>query len=386
MLLDMPSNLKAPYVSLHHATDDAPSLFTFSARSQAEGTFSFFKSSREEKLNRYMFNCTANSWYLDGVKDFAAGHDETLDRMRILLRSSSNPNSLFIGSSMGGYAATLFGAQCNARRVIAFGTEIITNLPCGYSRENLSHLTSASPYFHLDGFISQSHTLFDFIAGEFCPVDLFGAAAACQHANSRMHVIAGARHVAVKTIKDAGLLPSVVDAGLEHRPIIFPRELRVVPVIGDFLDGYAYQFDVQGYKKFLSDYSDFYVNHKPSIRVEDFFEVFTFLYKSGLFNEAGRILDIYIKRYGEDEHVLLRRMQILYRTKKYTEILALPNVETNGDAQYFKAASAARSGDSALAQHYLSHGFSIAESTKNSHLKKSLTDLQKNLCIPVTGT
>jgi hypothetical protein len=375
--------MPAEYVSINRASDkNAPGLFAFAARFQAPSSFSFFKSSREESLHRFMFNCVGNGWYLGGVEGFGAGYEETAARLAELVASVAGNRTLFIGSSMGGYGAALYGAACNARRVIAFGAEIVTNLPCGYSRENLFRLTPGSPFYRIDPAVGASQGLYDFFVGEFCPVDIFGAAAANLHANVRMHVLADARHMAVYAVRDAGLLRSVVDAGLEGRKIRLPPSLYAEAETVEFLEGYAYRFDAKGYLDFLRDYARFLALRAPFRNpVKTYGEVFSFLYKARRMDDAHAVLDLYETSCGPSDDSRYKRLQLLYREKKYEAVMAFPHADHTGSARYFKAASAKRMGDEKAAGRHFAAALEIAGRTEDDGLKTALAALKENLGI-----
>ena len=61
-------------------------------------------------------------YYHKGLIGVSSNIDETKDFINDLINGKS---SLFIGHSMGGYAAILFGILCNADRVLAFSPQIV---------------------------------------------------------------------------------------------------------------------------------------------------------------------------------------------------------------------------------------------------------------------
>lgn len=60
-----------------------------------------------------------NDWYMSGIRDFGT-LDESVSRLRDLI--AGRP-SVFVGNSMGGYAALAFGYLVPATRVLAFSPQ-----------------------------------------------------------------------------------------------------------------------------------------------------------------------------------------------------------------------------------------------------------------------
>ena len=87
--------------------------FVFSARSEPPGKFSMSGVMRDLPGDKVFFNCFDNSWFLDVEDDINA-------KIAEILAQRPYANRLFIGTSMGGAGALMFGRRHDATRVLAF--------------------------------------------------------------------------------------------------------------------------------------------------------------------------------------------------------------------------------------------------------------------------
>lgn len=70
---------------------------------------------------RYLL-ANENDWYLSGVRGLSDGLVHSAQDIRAIAEKYSKV--IFVGNSMGGYAALHFGALCGADRVIAFAPQV----------------------------------------------------------------------------------------------------------------------------------------------------------------------------------------------------------------------------------------------------------------------
>lgn len=183
---------------MHHAHvgDAGPLQVCFASRNRRPGAFEHYHGGHARRL---LLNCP-NSWYVDGVPGFSGDVDETVTKVAGL--------DLAIGSSMGGFGAVLIGSLAGARRVVAFGVELVAGLPGGYSHEGVA---PGSRYSRLDRLIDPD-VRYDIVVGEYSPVDLHGAAQVRHLPNVTVHVVASAGHAVVVDLKAAGQLEAIVAA------------------------------------------------------------------------------------------------------------------------------------------------------------------------------
>ncbi len=73
--------------------------------------------------NRLLLRDVQNAWYHRGVEGLGANVDEVAGSLNALIRgiAPSPSKTVFIGQSMGAYAAVMFGALIGADQAVAFG-------------------------------------------------------------------------------------------------------------------------------------------------------------------------------------------------------------------------------------------------------------------------
>lgn len=74
-----------------------------------------------DNYNQYFFKDNSQSWYHNGIKGFASNIDDLTQSLSKLI--SNYDKVVFIGNSMGGYAAIHFGVLLNIDLVLAFSPQ-----------------------------------------------------------------------------------------------------------------------------------------------------------------------------------------------------------------------------------------------------------------------
>ena len=100
-------------------TDDDSGILwiCFSGRGYKPGKFTFFKTLSALKGDKLFFNCADNSWYLNDIEKINAAIKEATGKKQY-------KKTIFLGSSMGGYAAILFAKIHNGSQVLAFSPSL----------------------------------------------------------------------------------------------------------------------------------------------------------------------------------------------------------------------------------------------------------------------
>lgn len=101
---------------------------TFSGRQLGMATLTFFEfrnflQENFSKYNQHFFVDKKTLWYTKGIEDISTNIDETLEYLKQL--TEGYEHVIFIGASMGGYAALLYGSLLNVDHVIAFRPQTI---------------------------------------------------------------------------------------------------------------------------------------------------------------------------------------------------------------------------------------------------------------------
>lgn len=177
-----------------YQTAAGPLQVSFASRNRPPGRFERYGC---EDARHLLLNCP-NTWYIEGVPGLAPCPETLAEQL--------SGAALAIGSSMGGFGAVMIGSLAKVERVVAFGAEIVTNLPGGYSHEGVR---AASPYARLTDLL-EDEVHYTLIAGEHSPVDVHGLSTVADRPNVNAIVIPGAGHAVVAELKAAGRLDDLV--------------------------------------------------------------------------------------------------------------------------------------------------------------------------------
>lgn len=105
---------------------DSQTLFLiFGGRKGAMGmpTFEFYRSTSILSESRIFFRDLSQSWYHCGLAGLTQNIDQTCDYIQALLDRINPKQTVFVGNSMGGFAAILFSTLLNTGRVVAFSPQ-----------------------------------------------------------------------------------------------------------------------------------------------------------------------------------------------------------------------------------------------------------------------
>ncbi len=86
-------------------------------------TFEFYQSSSILKENRVFFRDLSQSWYHAGLHGITKDLTETADYIQSVINRINPSETIFVGNSMGGYAAIMFSTLLNTGRVVAFSPQ-----------------------------------------------------------------------------------------------------------------------------------------------------------------------------------------------------------------------------------------------------------------------
>ena len=97
----------------------------FGGRKGAMGmpTFEFYKSTSILSESRVFFRDLSQSWYHCGLAGLTEDIDQTCDYIQAMLDRINPQQTVFVGNSMGGFAAILFSTLLNTGRVVAFSPQ-----------------------------------------------------------------------------------------------------------------------------------------------------------------------------------------------------------------------------------------------------------------------
>ena len=106
-------------------------IVTFSGRQLGMATLTFFefKNFLQENYPNYdqhFFVDKRTLWYTRGIEDVSTNINETLEYLKSIIEGYDSV--IFIGASMGGYAALLYGSLLNVDYVITFRPQSIIKI------------------------------------------------------------------------------------------------------------------------------------------------------------------------------------------------------------------------------------------------------------------
>jgi hypothetical protein len=139
-------------------------------------------------------------WYHKGLKGRTRNIPSTIRYLRNIIRRYSEVT--FIGVSMGGYAAILFGSLLNIKNVISFIPQTIINR---------SHAkTVNNKYFNLKKFINTT-TNYQIYGNLNCPAESNHSIHHCNNINIYDNVTLIARdHLCLKQMRGSGELENII--------------------------------------------------------------------------------------------------------------------------------------------------------------------------------
>lgn len=88
----------------------------------------------------FVDNHKPQCWYHKGFKDITKNIDESVIYLNKIIKRKPYKKIIFMGVSMGGYAAILFGAKCNVTNVIAFVPQTILTNEKKHKKEKYNNL------------------------------------------------------------------------------------------------------------------------------------------------------------------------------------------------------------------------------------------------------
>jgi hypothetical protein len=163
-------------------------LIVFSARKCEMGKFTFYNQVIDFPANIIFINDYSTNWYLSGTSEFkdVLGFIKTLTTYINKLKKN-NSKIYTLGSSMGAYAALLYGSIIQADKILAFGPESELCIPLGRSIESLNNRYKEGEQSILDLEYKDSATI-TIISGNNDIVDFY-CASKFKYFNNKIDVI-----------------------------------------------------------------------------------------------------------------------------------------------------------------------------------------------------
>lgn len=172
---------------------------------------------------RYLL-ANANDWYLSGVRGLTEGLQQSARDIRAMVQGYSRV--IFVGNSMGAYAALHFGALCGAHHVIAFAPQVRIDREF-HLAINEKRWAEAFKAIHekygsalrdagLDRVFDAAANLpsVDIHVGGDCPQDVANAQILSRFGPVKVHVVDNIGHDVAHLLKEDGKLDELLRAAL----------------------------------------------------------------------------------------------------------------------------------------------------------------------------
>jgi pimeloyl-ACP methyl ester carboxylesterase len=185
-------------------------------------TFEFYQSSSIINENRIFFRDFSQQWYHSGLRGMTRNVPETANYIRMLINRIAPEEVIFIGNSMGGFAAILFSTLLDIGRVVSFSPQTfispLKRLSTGDTRWKWDVLDTyrasllKPKYYDLRHLLDNSprHNQIDIYASSLDRLDMLHAKEISDFSNVHLHVYEVGGHRLVKDLRDAGLLQEIL--------------------------------------------------------------------------------------------------------------------------------------------------------------------------------
>lgn len=180
---------------------------------KTDGKFDFWHVGNAQSCHLLFLNNGRNEWYQQGIPGFGDSHEGTVQCLKGLIDYLQVEEVFFVGVSMGGYGAVLYGAELGAN-VLAFGYDTRLKIAGSRSQKRMpKDIRVAFP--DLRPLIEASSVKVLQVAGECDALDLVAASHIRDLANVNTITLTGVGHGGAPFIKEYYGLPEFIQAWAE---------------------------------------------------------------------------------------------------------------------------------------------------------------------------
>lgn len=198
-----------------------PTVIAFSSVNTVPGKFKPYKAIAKSESNMVFVNDFGNNWYLNGIEGFDDDFIEAAKKIVEVARHVGNGYVMTFGTSMGAYGAILYAAVGGADKCIAFGPEVILDLPGSRSAQHKNKQAKLS-FSELSYYIENSDCAYDVIVSESDEVDLINAMSLMNLNNVNVSTVRGTEHPGVQTFERELGIGNVIDACIKGAGLSAP--------------------------------------------------------------------------------------------------------------------------------------------------------------------
>ncbi len=167
-------------------------IIFFAAQNMKAGKYNFFQLGRDIEENILFVNDLSNQWYLNGIESFGDTFHDTIAKIEEWVKYLQVDEVYTVGTSMGGYAAILYGVYLNAN-ILSFAPEIILKTPFSRSKKKL-HRKTKILHKDLRELLSNYKKNVTVIAGEDDALDLYFASLLRDSEKLKVYTLKGVGH------------------------------------------------------------------------------------------------------------------------------------------------------------------------------------------------
>ncbi len=200
-------------------------LVTFGGINRGLGipVFEFFNSLKEINCDKLFLRDFKQAWYHNGINENINNVDYIRKFLQKIIHDNNYTKTCFLGNSMGGYAAILFGTMINVNTIISFAPQTFIDKWNRYRnfdtrwKKQLSmvytNTNKNTKYFDLKKYLKTLPAFSGSITIYYCPkqrLDKIHAERLKGCAEITLVKIDDGGHDVVKTLRDTGELKSVI--------------------------------------------------------------------------------------------------------------------------------------------------------------------------------
>jgi len=175
--------------------------------------FTCYNALQDVPVNRLFVRDPTNSWYNGPVSGCWNDADGLLEKLSTVTRQFDPANIICIGSSMGGYAAILFGCKLNVGKVVAFVPQMVldSRLPNNpHARHNIQYRDVYR------AIVAAKNTSIDILFGSEDLCDIYNLIRAKQYKSIKLHAIYGSEHDLLRYLLLHGVFSDIIQGYALH--------------------------------------------------------------------------------------------------------------------------------------------------------------------------
>ncbi|MGE4303763.1 MAG: alpha/beta hydrolase [Novosphingobium sp.] len=193
--------------------------------------FEFRRMMADIPANRIYVRDFAQAWYHAGIDDSAPSLDGAVATIKSMLDSIDTQHTIFVGNSMGGFAALLLGNKLRADKVIAFAPQTYVSPFKRLKTRDFRWMRQITRMYVANGLSKPTYDLRKYLSassykpssdiyyGEASRLDKLHAQNVTDVENVKLHAFSGEGHGLVKELRASGRLEQILmNCVLEAKP------------------------------------------------------------------------------------------------------------------------------------------------------------------------